>query len=316
MRRNSTGRHAWLTTRERRGLVIGGALAVAGLTANIAQQPRSAAEQGASGLITASVRGSLSAGAVGVWDIANLDHARVDYWVERFTTGDRRDEFTKFYARKGRYEELISTKLAERSMPQDLLYLAMIESGFNPTAYSSAAASGLWQFIRETGERYGLDVNRAVDERRDFVKSTDAALDYLGDLYDRFGTWYLAAAAYNTGENRVGRIMREETGSERGTDEDYYRIWNRLPRETRDYVPLMIAAARISKEPARYGFAEVPQSEPLAYEEVAVQPATPLGVVASGAGTTIAAIKELNPQLKLDRTRNDQPSIVRVPVGP
>src|SRR5690606_40778560 len=104
----------------------------------------------------------------------------------------------------------------------------------------------------ETCKRSGLDVNRAVDERNDPEKATDAALDYLAELHDRFGSWYLAAAAYNTGENRVARIMREETGSERGTEESYYAIWDRLPKETRDYVPLMIAAARISKEPEKY----------------------------------------------------------------
>jgi membrane-bound lytic murein transglycosylase D len=162
----------------------------------------------------------------------------------------------RYMERMPKYESMISAKLAQRGMPQDLIYLAMIESGFNPTAKSPAAASGLWQFIGETGRRYGLKVTRKLDERNDPAKATDAALSYLADLYDRFGSWYLAAAAYNTGENRVGRIMREVTGSERGTDADYYRIANRLPQETRDYVPKLIAAARIAKEPAKYGFEE------------------------------------------------------------
>lgn len=112
----------------------------------------------------------------------------------------------------------------------------------------------MWQFIEPTAERYGLTVNRQIDERTDPVKSTDAALSYLSDLYEQFGSWYLAAAAYNTGEGRVGRIMREVTGSEKGSEESYYAIAHRLPKETRDYVPLMIAAARIAKEPAKYGF--------------------------------------------------------------
>src|SRR5690606_36559817 len=171
-----------------------------------------------------------------VWDLPNLDHERVDYWIERFTT-TKRDEFGRFLQRSGRYVPMISAKLGQRGMPQDLSYLAMIESGFNPRAYSPAAASGLWQFIAETGERYGLEINRAVDERNDPEKATDAALTYLSELYDRFGSWYLAAAAYNTGESRVGRIMREVTGSEKGTEYSYYEIWDRLPRETRDYVP-------------------------------------------------------------------------------
>jgi membrane-bound lytic murein transglycosylase D len=191
------------------------------------------------------------------WDLPNIDHHRVDYWVEQFTTA-KRDDFAIFLTRMQKYDDMILSKLEEREMPADLIYLAMIESGFNPLARSSAKAVGLWQFIADTGRRYGLDVNSRVDERRDPVKSTEAALSYLSDLYDRFGSWYLAAAAYNTGENRVGRIMRTRTGSEKAQDESaYYRIWDHLPRETRDYVPLMIAAARISKEPAKYGFDDV-----------------------------------------------------------
>jgi membrane-bound lytic murein transglycosylase D len=187
------------------------------------------------------------------WDLANLDNRRVDSWVRRFTS-DLKQSFARYLGRMDKYTSMISAKLAQRGMPQDLVYLAMIESGFNPKAKSPAQASGLWQFIGETGRRYGLTVNRKVDERNDPAKATDAALSYLADLYERFGSWYLAAAAYNTGENRVGRIMREVTGSERGTDADYYRISSLLPQETQDYVPKLIAAARIAKEPEKYGF--------------------------------------------------------------
>lgn len=246
------------------------------------------------------------------WDLANLEHERVDYWVERFTT-DKRADFARFLERKGRYEPMIREKLAARNMPQDLVYLAMIESGFQPKAYSPAHASGLWQFIPETGKRYGLEINRAVDERNDPEKATDAALSYLSDLHNRFDSWYLAAASYNTGENRVGRIMRQNTGSERGPDSAYYRIWDHLPRETRDYVPLMIAAARISKEPARYGFDHVEPESPPVVQVVDAAPATPLDKIARNAGTTVNELKELNPELKLLRTRNDMTSQIRVP---
>jgi membrane-bound lytic murein transglycosylase D len=246
------------------------------------------------------------------WDLANLDHLRVHYWIERFQT-DKRSDYHTWLERMGRYAELISAALADREMPQDLVYLAMIESGFNPKAYSHAHAAGIWQFIKETGMRYGLDINRAVDERNDPVKSTDAALRYLCDLHDRFGSWYLAAAAYNTGENRVARIMREVTGSERGTDEDYYRIWDRLPRDTRDYVPAMIAAGRIAKEPAAYGFEDVEPLRPWSYREVVARPATPLAKFARALGTTVDDLKSLNPHLKLDRTRNDEDMVLRVP---
>ena len=186
------------------------------------------------------------------WDLSDIDHERVDYWVTRFTS-DKKAEFESYLTRKREYETMISEKLRDRGMPQDLIYLAMIESGFNPEAHSAQSARGIWQLIPDTARRYKLQIDETVDERLDPARSTDAALDYLQDLYERFGSWYLAAAAYNAGENRVGRVMTEVTGSERGTDEDYYRIWDQLPGETRDFVPVMIAAARLAKEPARYG---------------------------------------------------------------
>jgi peptidoglycan lytic transglycosylase D len=199
---------------------------------------------------------AMSESSASGWDLPNLDNARVDSWVTLFSTDPRvKSRFALWLDRKSTYEPMISAKLAERDMPQDLIYLAMIESGFNPKAQSPAKAGGLWQFISETGQRYGLTVNKRVDERNQPEKATDAALSYLSDLHDRFGSWYLAAAAYNTGENRVGRIMKQVTGSEKGTDADYYRISSLLPKETQDYVPMMIAAGRISKDPAKYGFA-------------------------------------------------------------
>jgi membrane-bound lytic murein transglycosylase D len=259
-------------------------------------------------------RSGIAQGGEVVWDLPNLDHPRVDYWVRRFQT-DRRATLTRFMERSGRYAPMISEKLAERDMPQDLIYLAMIESGFSPTAYSHAHASGLWQFIAETGQRYGLTVNRVVDERRDPVKSTEAALDYLTYLYNRFDSWYLAAAGYNTGENRVGRIMREVTGSERGTDADFYRIWNRLPRETRDYVPLMIAAARIGKEPEKYGFQNIQLDPPLQYDEIEAEPGTYLAAVARAAGVDIGEVRRLNPHLRNQRVPTNRSYPVRIPAG-
>jgi membrane-bound lytic murein transglycosylase D len=182
-----------------------------------------------------------------------LDHPRVDSWIKRFTT-DQRGSYATYLSRMTRYESMISEKLAKRDMPQGLIYLAMIESGFNPTAKSPVAATGLWQFMSATGRQYGLKVTRKVDERKNPARSTDAALSYLADLHDRFGSWYLAAAAYNTGQGRVARIMKQVTGRTKGTDEDYYRISSRLPKETREYVPKMIAAAQIGSDPAKYGF--------------------------------------------------------------
>ena len=199
----------------------------------------------------ASPKSPASAGAVA--ELPNLSHPRVDSWIKRFTT-TQRGSFATYLARMTRYEPMISQKLAARDMPQGLIYLAMIESGFNPTAKSPVKATGLWQFMTATGKQYGLTVSRRVDERKNPALATDAALEYLSDLYDRFGSWYLAAAAYNTGQGRVARVMKQVTGRQKGTDADYYRIASRLPQETRDYVPKLIAAARIGSNPNMYGF--------------------------------------------------------------
>jgi membrane-bound lytic murein transglycosylase D len=250
------------------------------------------------------------------WDLPDFDHPRVDYWVARFdSVPDMREKFQGFLDRGGDWAPMILERLEARSMPLDLLYLAMIESGFEPVATSHARAVGVWQFIAETGRRYGLAIDRAVDERRDPVRATDAALDYLQDLHRRFGSWYLAAAAYNTGEGRVGRIMRQQFGRERARSEaDYYAIWDRLPRETRDYVPLMIAAARIAKDPAAWSF-EPMRLEPRTWEHVTVPPATPLDRIARSIGASIVDIRMLNPHFLLDRTPNDRVYTVRLPAG-
>jgi membrane-bound lytic murein transglycosylase D len=250
------------------------------------------------------------------WDLPNLEHERVDFWTERFATDpEMKEKLAGFLSRSGQYMPMISVKLEERDLPHDLIFLAMIESGFDPEAYSGADASGLWQFIAETGRRYGLAVDEEVDERNHPEKATDAALDYLTELHDRFDSWYLAAAAYNTGENRVARIMREETGSERaGSEEAYYQIWDRLPEETRDYVPLMIAAGRIAKEPEKYGFEHVIPLEPIAYDEIETGAGTSLSEIAQAAGVDVDEIAALNPHLKGGRTPSRNYS-VRVPRG-
>ena len=251
------------------------------------------------------------------WDLPNLEHGRVDFWISRFdTVPDMHDKMESFLERSGRYADMISEKLAARAMPQDLVFLAMIESGFNTGATSSASAAGVWQFIPETGRRYGLRVDRTVDERRDPERATDAALDYLTELHERFGSWYLAAAAYNTGENRVGRIMRETFGRERANGElAYYQIWEALPKETRDYVPLMIAAARIAKDPALYGFEDVVPDGPEVYDEVLAERGVALDALSKQAEVPLQALRDLNPHLIQGRTPDDAPYTVRVPVG-
>jgi membrane-bound lytic murein transglycosylase D len=138
-------------------------------------------------------------------------------------------------------------------MPRELIYLAMIESNFNPTAKSRVKAVGMWQFMSATARQFGLTVGSRVDERKDPAKATDAALTYLSQLHDRFGSWYLAAAAYNSGQGTVSKAMKRVLGRTTGTDADFFRIANALPKETREYVPKLIASAKVGSDPARYG---------------------------------------------------------------
>jgi membrane-bound lytic murein transglycosylase D len=253
-------------------------------------------------------------GAAVTWDLPVTRNDRVDTWID-FLKGGNRDRTELWMQRSGRYTPMIRERLRERGMPEDLIYLAFIESGYSTKARSHAAAVGLWQFIAETGKRYGLEVNTYVDERRDPIESTDAALDYLQELYNRFGSWYLAAAAYNTGENRVARIMRQQTGSERGRDQDFWSIAHLLPKETRNYVPLMLAAGHINKEPEKFGFTDVKFQEPLEFASVHVPGGVALATVAKAAGVTETSVEELNPHLLRGVTPPNRSWVVRVPKG-
>jgi membrane-bound lytic murein transglycosylase D len=248
------------------------------------------------------------------WDIPVVRNESVQRFVDLFEQRQQ-DRMALYLKRSGRYEGMIRSKLRERGMPEDLLYLSMIESGFNPNARSKAQAVGLWQFIADTGRRYGLRIDSYVDERRDPEKSTDAALRYLQDLHAKFGSWNLAAAAYNTGENRVARIMREETGTVEGRESDFWRIRSRLPSETREYVPLIFAAALIGKEPHKYGLDRVERLLPLPVEEVEVPGGTSLAVVASAVGVSTGDVRELNPHLIQGITPPGSAYPVRIPEG-
>ena len=253
--------------------------------------------------------------ATGVhWDLPVTRNESVDSWIN-FLKGRNREKTEVWMERSGKYTPMIREQLRARGMPEDLIYLAFIESGYSTKARSHAAAVGLWQFIAETGKRYGLDVNSYVDERRDPIESTDAALDYLQELYDRFGSWYLAAAAYNTGENRVARIMRNQTGRERGRDQDFWNIAHLLPSETRNYVPLMLAAGHIGKEPEKFGFIGVQYQEPLSYTNVTVPGGVALSTVAKAAGVATESVTELNPHLLREMTPPNKTWVVRVPKG-
>lgn len=257
----------------------------------------------------------MTAESVVTWDLPSDRNERVDFWIE-FLSGRNYEKTRLWLERVGTYGPMIQEQLAERGMPQDLLYLAMIESGLSPSAYSHAHASGMWQFIRETGERYGLSVDEYVDERNDPVKATGAALTYLTELAERFeGSWFLAAASYNTGENRVERILNERAGGVKGDDALFWKIAPHLPRETRDYVPLMIAMGHIAKQPETYGFYNVQPREPLAYDEVSVPGGTRLGAVAAAAGADVELIEELNARFTRKITPPGRSSTVRIPAG-
>jgi membrane-bound lytic murein transglycosylase D len=288
-------------------LLAGTVLGVAATSAGGKDSPGSAA---------AGIVREASAAIHGVtWDIPVVRNESVDRFVGIFSERQP-DRMALYLKRSGRYEGMIRGKLRERGMPEDLLYLSMIESGFNPTARSKAQAVGLWQFIEDTGKRYGLRVDGYVDERRHPEKSTDAALRYLGDLHGQFGSWYLAAAAYNSGEGRVGRVMKQVTGDVRGTDDDFWRIRSRLPAETREYVPLMVAAALVGKEPERYGLAGVQRWLPLESDEVEVAPGTRLSAVAEAVGISEDEIKRLNPHLLRGMTPpGREPYPVAIPSG-
>ena len=206
---------------------------------------------------------------------------RVQDWINYFQ-GPSHERFERYLMRSGKYIPMIKRILRQYGLPEDLVYLAMIESGFNPHAYSRARATGTWQFIYRTGVRYGLRADNWIDERRDPEKSTIAAAKYLKDLYDQFNDWYLAAAGYNAGEGKIHRAIRKYR------TEDFWEMSRQryLRRETKDYVPKMIAAALISKNPGRYGFSHVKYEEPIPFEEVPIETPIDLRVAAQCAGVT------------------------------
>ena len=236
---------------------------------------------------------------------------RVLAWVEAYT-GRLRDYFAASHRRAGRYEARFREIFAEHGVPQDLVYMAHTESGFKVTAYSRAHARGIFQFIAPTARRYGLRVDWWVDERADPELAAHAAASYLKDLHDEFGDWALALAAYNAGEGRVRRAIRR-TGSR-----DFWTLARRrfFRRETRNYVPAIMAATLIAKNPGKFGFGGVERETPVPFEVVKVPTPTDFEVLARCAGTDVATLRDLNPALRRQQTpprrRNYE---VRVPVG-
>lgn len=238
---------------------------------------------------------------------------RVDRWIRGFLN-EGRSGFEKYLAREGLYGAIIRGKLRERGMPEDLIYMAMIESGLSPWATSPVSAAGMWQFMGPTAEAYGLRVTDWVDERRDPVRATDAALDYLQDLHDLFGSWPLAAAAYNAGPARVARAVSRHVGDTHGDEDLYWEIVDVLPRETREYVPKIIAATYLARNADQFGF-EVERDEPYRFERVFVPGGTSLWSVARALDTPHRLLLDLNPHLIRGVTPPGMSYPVRVPLG-
>ena len=255
-----------------------------------------------------------------IWDIevhAYESTARVEHYLRMFT-GPSKDRIESRLERGTRFEPMIRAKFRDGGLPEDLYYLALVESGFDPNAYSRAAAVGMWQFMTSTGRDMGLRVDWWIDERRDPIKSTGAAVRFIKGLRDQFGSLYLAAAAYNGGPGRIARGLTRYADDLEGTSgEDlFFALAEKdyLRNETREYVPQLIAAALIAKEPARYGMTITPQA-PFAYDSVRVGAAMPLAAIAHAAGATVSQLQELNPQILRGMTPPRDSVLVRIPDG-
>jgi len=239
-------------------------------------------------------------------------NARVARWLDAFET-DRRSEFEELLQRRDLFSDMIRRKLRTRGMPEELVYLAMIESGMEAAAVSHVSAVGLWQFMSPTALQYGLRVDEYVDERRDPVRATDAALDYLEWLHERFGSWYLAAAAFNAGPGRVERILNRHADGRIGDEDIYWQVLDFLPRETREYIPKLVALTILANDADSVGFS--PTVEPYRYDNVFVPGGIPLSRVAAMLDVDPAIVAELNPHLTRRMTPPGEAYSVRVPVG-
>ena len=245
------------------------------------------------------------------YDFPVVINKQVEMYLDLFQN-KQRPYFKRWLARSGKYKDMIHHELEKAGLPKDLLYLAMIESGFNQRAYSRARATGLWQFMKGTGRYYNLKVDRYVDERRDALKSTQAAVDYLGDLYEQFGDWHLAVAAYNGGPGTIRHGLRKYK------TKDFWTLAEKrhLRLETKMYVPKLIAAIIIAKEPEKYGFTNIDYYEPLEYDTLEVGPGFSLNALALISGGSKKDVRHLNQELRADKTPlNKRRYIAKIPKG-
>jgi membrane-bound lytic murein transglycosylase D len=231
--------------------------------------------------------------------------------IDSFTVGREREFFGEAYRRSGRYRARIEAALKEAGLPAELAWLPLIESGYKVNALSPARALGLWQFIPSTGYRYNLNRDKYIDERLDPEKATRGAIDYLKELHGMFGDWTTVLAAYNCGENRVLRTIQSQNVNYL---DNFWDLYERLPRETARYVPRFIATLHIVQNSARYGLADVAVDPAHAYETVTVSRQCSLKSVAQATGLDPALLQELNAELRQGILPEDGYEL-RVPQG-
>lgn len=246
-----------------------------------------------------------------IFDLPVTYNKKVSFWISYFQTRGK-TFFRDWLEKSTKYMPLLQSELKKAGLPTDLAYMVMIESGFSTQAVSTAQAVGPWQFIQSTGATYGLQKNWWLDERRDIKKSTLAAIRYLKDLNQEFGSWYLVAASYNMGENGLRRQIKKQ-----GT-RDYWELVKRgaLPQETQDYVPKILAAMMIAKAPNLYGFRDIDAQFPLQYEVVWAPSGTDLDQLADHLSITRKSMRELNAELFLGYIpKQTEGHHVRIPLG-
>ncbi len=235
-----------------------------------------------------------------------IRNKQVDQFIHYFTNKGRK-QFEIWLERYLHYQGLIIPILKEHEIPEEIFVLAMIESGLNPKAYSRANASGMWQFVYATGKSYGLDRNWYIDERRDPIKATHAACEFLLDLNESFDNWYLTLAAYNAGGGRIRRATRTHQTF------DFWQLHS-LPRETRNYIPYFLAAAIIIASPEEFGF-DLPTVKPFKFEEVLLDKSADLAILAHSARIKVKTLRQYNPELRQSASPADGPYLLKLPFG-
>lgn len=235
-------------------------------------------------------------------------------WVEFWGTRGAR-WFPEYLERMSWFSGGVDSTLARKGLPPSLRYLPIVESGYSPRAVSSARAVGLWQFMEPTARGFGMWVGPLLDERRNPFMSTEAASDFLIELRERFGSWFLALAAYNSGPSRVRSLLDRVAPLTPPSDSLFWAIRHHLPRETREYIPKFFAAMLVAQNPTAHGLPPAPPPSSFVFDEVVVPDATTLDVVAAAADAPLGEIERLNPEVVRGITPPGRATTLRVPPG-